>query len=127
MRRPDGDQRVGSAARCGERVGSLVARGLERVDAQIERRAARERRALRGPLVAEHARKMRIEPFRIVAGDMRRRAVEEIGRTSACARLRQRLGRKAPAVGKPRDRLGIEPALEPQHAEQRPRAASPRP
>ena len=58
----------------GERAGGLVAVALERVDAQIERRAARERRALLRPLVAEHAGEMRIEPFRIVAGDMRRRA-----------------------------------------------------
>ena len=45
----------------------LLALGDERVDAHIERRAARQRRALGGPLVAEHPREMRIEPIRIVA------------------------------------------------------------
>jgi hypothetical protein len=59
---------------------------LERIDAQIERRAACERRALGGALLAEHTGKMRIEPLRIIAGNPRRRAGE------ACLFERRALG-----------------------------------
>ena len=119
MRRPNGDQRVGAGVEVGELRGRRLAVALERVDAQIERRAARQRRALRRAFLAEHAREIRIEPFRIVAGDPGRRA-SEVGRVEACAfRLVERRRRMARAVGEPRNRRDIEPALEPQHAEHR--------
>ncbi len=102
----------------GERGGGLVALALERIDAQIERRAARQRRALGGALLAERAGEMRIEPFGIVAGDRRRRAVEARGIEPGALVVAQRRRRKARAVGEPRDRRRIELALEPQHAEQ---------
>ena len=56
----------------------LFALGLERIDAQVERRAARERGALGGAVFAEDARKMRIEPVGIIAENMRRRACEPV-------------------------------------------------
>ena len=55
IRRPCGDQRVGSGARSASDARRLVAGGLERVGAQIERRAGGQRRALLRALVAEHA------------------------------------------------------------------------
>ena len=75
------------------RPSHLLALGLQRVDAQIERRAARHGGRLRHAIFAEHGRKMRIEPFRIIAGDMapaRRRA-------SARSARRARPRRAAPA------------------------------
>jgi hypothetical protein len=45
-------------AQMGERGQHLLAIRLERVDAQIERSATGERRALRGTLLAEHTGKM---------------------------------------------------------------------
>ncbi len=61
---------------------------------------------------------MRIEPFRIVARDPRRRAVEAGGVEPRALGIGQRRRRKAAAIGKLRDRGDIELALEPQHAEQ---------
>ncbi len=101
----------------GERGRDPLALGLERVDAQIERRAAGERGALRRALGAEHAGKVRIEPFRIVAGDPGRRARERpTFKRRAFVRL-ERGRRMATAVEEARDRVHIELALEPQHAE----------
>ena len=116
---PSGDQRAGCALQFGERSRGLLALGLQRVDAQIERRARGERRALLGPLVAERRGELRVEPFGIIASDMRRRAVEIVPRERA--RVRRRVSgarRKARAIGELRDRLGIEAALARQHAEQ---------
>ena len=59
-----------------ERGQHLFALGLQRVDAQIERRAARHRGGFRHTVVAEHRGQRRIQPFRIVAGNVRRRAVK---------------------------------------------------
>ena len=71
MRKPDRrpPRRLGVKMR--ELGNDVLALGLERIDAQIERRAARKRRAFRGAFVAEHAHEMRIEPVRIIALDMR--------------------------------------------------------
>ncbi len=100
-----------------ERRRDPVAVALERVDAQIERRAARERGALGGALGAEHTLEMRIEPFRIIAGHPGRRTLE-IGGIEACTlRRRSAARRKAPAIRQRRDRSAVELALEPQHAE----------
>ena len=94
-----------------------LALAFERVDPQVERRAARQRGAFGGALIAEHARERRIEPFGIVAGDPRRRA-GEVGCIEPCALLvTQRGGRKACAVGKARDCGGVELAFEAEHAE----------
>src|ERR1051326_6519416 len=58
------------ARRLGLQIGEtglhVVTLALQRVDAKVERRARSERRALLGPLVAEHPREIRIEPFGIV-------------------------------------------------------------
>ena len=101
----------------GERGGGLLARAFERVDPQIERRARRQRRTLRGALVAEGAREMRIEPFGIVAGHPGRRAVEARRLEPRALFVGERRRRMRAPVGKPRDRRGIEIAFEPQHAE----------
>ena len=67
MRSPAGDQRVGSACRCAS-FGRMSSRSVdERVDAKIERRPARQRRAFGRTFLAERSRQMRVEPFRIVA------------------------------------------------------------
>ena len=76
MRRPTGDHGVGSASEMRERHGRLVAVTSERIDAQVDRRTAGERRALRRALVAEHRGEFLVEPFRIVAAHMGRRVVE---------------------------------------------------
>src|SRR5204862_1743150 len=89
------------------------------VDAQIERRAARQRHALARALLAEDAGEIGIEPFRIVAGDPRRGAGEVGGVEPGLLRLAQRRWCEARAVGKGGDRRAIELALEPQHAEHR--------
>ena len=100
-----------------ERGRNPLAIGLERIDAQIERRAAGERRALLRPLRAEHFGEMRVEPFRIVAGDPGRRACKRGAfERRALGRLERRR-RMAGTVAQARDRLHVELALQPQHAE----------
>ena len=84
MRSPSGDHRVGSTFKMRELRQHLLALGLERVDAHVERRAARQRRALGAALVAKDPREMRIEPFRIFALHVRRRVLSE--RASNAAR-----------------------------------------
>src|SRR5262249_12712681 len=80
-------------------------------------RAARQRLALSYALLAEHAGKVGIEPLRIVAGDPGR-STGEVGCGEARPLFRaQRRRRKAPTVGTRRDRMAIQLALEPQHAE----------
>jgi hypothetical protein len=110
-------------AEMGERGRNPLAVGLERIDAQVERRTTCERRALGCPLHAEDVGKMRIEPLRIVARDPRRGAGER--RTFKCRALRrlERRGRMAGTVAETRYGVHIELALEPQHAEHQ----SPRP
>ena len=101
----------------GERGGRDLAFRLECVDPQIERRTSCKRGALCGTLLAEHPGKLRIEPFRIVADDPGRGAIET-GRSEPRLLLRaQRRRSKAPAIGERRDRIGIELALEPQHSQ----------
>ena len=60
---------------------------LERVDPQIERRAARQRRGFGYALSAEDAGEIGIEPLRVIARDPRRRTAE-IGRAQPRALLR---------------------------------------
>ena len=118
MRKPSGDQRrrlrrAGAPARP-----HLVALALQRIDPQIERRARGESCSLLRTLVAEDARELRVEPFGIVAGDMRRRARREVRlREPRAFRLAQRRRRKAAAVGEPRDRVDVETAFALEHAE----------
>ena len=81
-------------AEMGQRGQHLLAFGLQGVDAQIERRPARHRGRLGDAVVAEHLRQIAVEPFRIIAGDMRRR----LGQRPRCQRrpfaVGQRLRRK---------------------------------
>ena len=102
----------------GERGLRLLALGLERVDPQVERRAGGERRAFLRALLAEHAGEMRIEPLRIVAGDMGRRTIECRRREPRPLGLREQRRCEARAIGKPRDRVEVEPAFELEHAEE---------
>ena len=102
----------------GEQGGRLVAIALDVVDPQIKRRSARKRGTLGGALLAKHAGEIRIEPFRVIAGHPGRRT-REIGRRKPRQLVRaQRLRRKASAIRQSRDGIGLELALEPQHAEQ---------
>ena len=127
MRRPIGDHGVGCGAEMLERGQHLFALGLQRVDAQIERRAARHRGRLRHAVVAEHGCQRRIQPFRIVAGDVRRRAVEGARGERRSLGLAQRLRRKTSAVAQRGDGLGRHAALEPAACRAPARAACPRP
>ena len=122
--KPDRRPARGLRRKIGERGGGLVAVGLERIDAQIERSAARQRRAFGGALFAEHLGEIRVEPFRIVAGDPRRGICQIGGGEPRPLAFAQGRRRKTSAVGERPDRIGIELALEPQHAE-RDRARAP--
>ena len=55
----------------------LLARALENIDAQIDRRAGGERRAFRSRVIAEDSLQPRLEPLRKVAANMRRRVSKE--------------------------------------------------
>ena len=87
MRSPSGDQRVGSGARCASAAAALSRSALS----VLTRRSSGARVASAAPscgaLLAEHAGEMRIEPFRIVAGDMRRRAGERRRREPRALRV----------------------------------------
>src|SRR5262245_29114271 len=98
-----------------ERLGGVLAAALERVDAQVERRPACERRAFGDAIVTERAREMRIEPFRIVAGNPGRRAIKARRCKPRTLRLTQGPGRMAAILNESRDRDEIELALERQH------------
>ena len=102
----------------GQRRRGVIAAGLQRVDAQIDRRARRQRGPLLRALLAEDARKMRIEPFRIIARNVRRRAGQRGVFQRGTLGLRQRLRRKARSVEQFCDRFAIKPAFELEHAEQ---------
>src|SRR5262244_281632 len=113
MRRPTGDQRVGTASRWASASRAASGSALR----PLTRRSSGARLALGYALLAEHAGEMRIEPLRIVARDPGRSA-GEVGCREPRPLLRaQRRRRKAPTVGARRDRVAIELALEPQHAE----------
>ena len=107
----------GDGIKVGQRVGCCLRFGFEPIDPQIERGAARQRHTFGDALVTEYAGEMGIEPLRIVARDPGRSA-REIGGPEPRPLLRaQRRRRKAPTVGTRGDRIAIELALEPQHAE----------
>src|SRR5271166_6442976 len=90
---------------------------LERIDAQIERRAGSQRRTLGGAILTECAGEMRIEPLRIVAGDPGR-GILQIGSVEPRLLLSAQWGWSEPrAVGKRSDGLTAKPAFEAQHAE----------
>ena len=109
-------------------LGRLVARGLQRVDAQIERRAGGERRALLGALVAEARAR---DTDRAIPDSRPRTCGGAPARSAAASRARSAsvsgAGAIARAVGQPRDRVGIEPALAHAACRAAPRAACPRP
>ena len=98
---------------------NLLALRLQCVDPQIERRARRERRSLGGAIVAEHLGQMRIEPIRIIARDRRRRSREGVTAQVLFLCFAQWRRSEARAVAQLLNRRDVEPALAPQHAEQR--------
>ncbi len=95
----------------------LLALGLQGIDAQIERRAACHRRRLGDAVIAKDLRQISIEPFRVIAGDMRRRVFKRSRCQCRTLALRQRLRRKPAAVAQGGHRVGVDTPLEPEHAE----------
>ena len=118
MRKPQGDQRVGSGDKIGEHAGGPVALGFQRIDAQVERRARGQCRALLRPRVAKGAGEVRLEPFRIITDNMRRRSRKVGGVQPLALVIAQRLGRVLRAAGELGNRLAVEPAFALEHAEQ---------
>jgi hypothetical protein len=116
IRRPTGDQGVGVTPRSASAAAALPRFRDQRVHPQVERGALRERGPFRAPVRPKDAREVRIEPLGIIAlhvrGRLRQRALE---RTQFG--LAQRRWRKARAVEKTRNRRGVEPALQMQHAD----------
>src|SRR5262249_29769131 len=101
----------------------LLAIAFERVDPKIERRAARERCPFYLPLLAEHARKGRVEPLRIVSRNPRRGIVEAVRRKARPLLLAERLRRKSRSGEQVSNRGYIEFPSQPEHSEDdRPRA-----
>ena len=78
-------------------------------------------------VIAEHAGEMRIEPFRIIAGDVRGRAGHVGGIETLAFVVAQSLGRVLRAVRELGDRLAVEPTLALEHAEQNRARACPTP
>ena len=109
----------------GELRQSFVALAFERIDPQIERRTACERSAFCGPLVAKHARKMRLKPIRVVAQNVGRRISERAAGERLALGLRQLLRREARAAAQRRNLLDIETALAMQHADEHRARAGP--
>src|SRR5262249_52143861 len=113
MRRPTGDQRVGAALRWASASRAASGSALS----PLTRRSSGARLATAYAPLAEHGDSVGIDPLRIVAGDPGRSA-GEVGRGEARPLFRpQRRRRKTPTVGPRRDRIAIELALEPQHAQ----------
>ena len=117
MRRPIGDHGVGCAPRCDSR-GRTFSRLAFSV---LTRRSSGARLAI---AVASATRsspntfcQMRVQPFRIIAGNVRRCIVEGARGQRRALGLAQRLRRKSFAVAQIGDRLGRHAALEPEHAE----------
>ena len=106
----DRRQRRRLGAQMRERLQRLLARGLQEVGAQIDRRAVGERPPLLRGVRAEGGLELRREPFGIVAGDMRGGALKRRGREPLALGLAQRRRRVALAGEQRRDRLEIEPA-----------------
>ena len=107
----------GHGIEMGKRSADRLPFGFERVDPQIKRRPAGQRRAFGDALLAEHPCKIGIQPLRIIARDPGRSA-REISRGKACALVRAQRGRrKAATVGTRGNRIAVELALEPQHPE----------
>ena len=111
MRRPSGDSGVGAGCKMRELGQRLLARAFENIDAQIERRAGGQRRALRRRVVAERDLQRSAEPFGIVAAHMRRARRRALAVSESLALLRrQRRGahgrrrRTAPRWRRRRDR-----------------------
>ncbi len=85
-------------AEMGERGQHLFALGFQGVDAQVERRPARHCGCLRDAVIAEHLRQISIEPFRVIAGDVRGSILRRTRGERGALALAQRFGRKPAAV-----------------------------
>lgn len=121
MRRPSGDHGVGLAPRWASR-GEAFPVGLQRVDAQIERRPARRRQ--HDTVIAEYFCKVRIEPLRIIADD-----VHKARRPPSAVSARRSValngsGEKASAIATRRSPRRPCRALAPSMPSRRPRGVS---
>ena len=96
----------------------VLARADKRIDAQIERRPARQAFAFGRSFVAKNPRQIGIEPFRIIALNMRRRAGETAALECGPLCFAQRRRRIKRAAAQRIDRRNIQPALAMQHADQ---------
>ncbi len=102
----------------GEHCCRHVALALERIDPQVERSARRQRSTFFRPGIAESARKMSVEPFRIVTRHVRRRCADAANAIKIFAFIGSQFrGGILSAIGQFGDRLGIETTLTPEHAE----------
>jgi len=90
---------------------------IYRYQAEVERRATRHRGRLGDAVVAEHLSQIWIEPFRVVAGDMRRGLLQRALRERGALALAQRFRREPAAVAQRGDGVGVHAAFELQHAE----------
>ncbi len=95
----------------------LLPRRLQRIDAQIERRAGGERPAFRHGTFAESLSQCRGEPFGIIAAYMIRRAVERRVREPPALIVRKRRRRMAFAAAERADFIGGQAAHLAQTAE----------
>ena len=96
----------------------LITLELERIDAHVERRPARQRGTLGAAFILEDARQVRIEPVRIIAQNGRRRTREPVARQRRSLRLGQWCRGKTGAAAQRRDRRDVEAALALQHPDQ---------
>ena len=117
MRRPTGESGVGSGLRWASARERLVARGLEKVHAQVDRRPLGERPALLRGGRAEARLELRRKPFGEIPDNMGGRARKVRGREPRAFGFRE-LRRRVALAGEQRgDRLGVEAARLPQRAQ----------
>ena len=116
MRKPIGESGVGSGPRWASARKRLVARGLEKVRAQVDRRALGERPALLRGGRAEARFELRREPFGEIPDNMSGRARKVSGGEPRALGFRE-LRRRVALAGEQRgDRLGVEAARLPERA-----------
>ncbi len=94
MRNPTGENGVGATPRR-QLLCNLLPLRLQRVDAKVERRALRQRRAFGNPIRAERRFEMRHQPFRQIGAHLAGRIVELGGFDMPDRLFGDRLGRVA--------------------------------
>ena len=117
MRKPTGESGVGSRPEIGERGERLVARGLEQVHPQVDRRPLGERPALLRSGCAEARLELRREPLGEISDNVGGRARKVRGLKPRVFSFRELRRRVALAGEQRRDRVGVEVARLPQRAQ----------